>query len=59
VKASAASAAVQSAGDAVTTFAEKLDALVNDAQDTNGDPKDKKDERAKEAVVVEADICRP
>jgi hypothetical protein len=58
IKASVASANTQSVGDAVASFAETFAAVVSDPQGTDT-TKDQKDERAKDAVVVEADICRP
>jgi hypothetical protein len=58
IKASMASANSQSVGNAVASFAETFAAVVSDPQGTET-TKDQKDERAKDAVVVEADICRP
>jgi filamentous hemagglutinin family protein len=45
----------QASADAVLAFADKLDAVLQEPLDVL----EKKDERAKDAVVVEAEICRP
>jgi hypothetical protein len=42
-------------GDVVTAFAEKFEAVLTDPQNV----KDEKREKTKDALVVEAEICRP
>jgi hypothetical protein len=55
VTASSISTMTQVAGDVVTAFAEKFEAVLAAPQNV----KDEKRERAKDALVVEAEICRP